>query len=210
MRVSSEAPPLHPSDDQTTEEVVVAQCHRLELERSVDVHVGRGSRRQDRLEERPEVLHWLIRLPSGHGELRGCVDHRELELLLVCIEIHEQIEDLVDHGVATLLRPIDLVDHEDGTKPVRERLLKDKPGLRHDPLDGVDEEEHPVHHPEHPLHLAPEVRVPRGVDELDARALPVYGGGLGEDRDPALPLQIPAVEDLVRNDLIRTQRSREA
>jgi hypothetical protein len=84
---------------------------------------------------------------------------------------------------------------------VLEGLLKDEPGLGHRPLGGVHQEEHAVRHRQHPLHLAAEVGVAGGVDQVDLHDLPGGGVGvvdgdvLGEDRDAPLALQGVGVEE---------------
>src|SRR5690606_10546376 len=45
----------------------------------------------------------------------------------------------------------------------------------------------------HPLHLAAEVRVPGGIDDVDAVAVPVDGGVLGQDGDAAFLFLVVAV-----------------
>lgn len=79
-----------------------------------------------------------------------------------------------------------------------QRFTQNKPRLRQWTLGGVDQQQHPVHHGQPALHLATEVRVPRGVYDIDygdgsIRVMAVHGGVLGQDGDALLPLQIARV-----------------
>ena len=51
--------------------------------------------------------------------------------------------------------------------PMRQRLGEHEAGLGQRPLGGVDQQEHAVHQAETALHLAAEVGVARGVDDVD-------------------------------------------
>jgi hypothetical protein len=57
----------------------------------------------------------------------------------------------------------------------------------------VDQQQHRVDHRQHALDLAAEIGVPRRVDDVDVRSLPLDRAVLGEDRDAALALQVVRV-----------------
>ena len=132
---------------------------------------------------------------------RRGVDEREVGEVIVGPEFEEQPEDLVEDLERPGVGAVDLVDDDHRQQPGLERLGKDEPGLGHRPLGGIDEDEGPVGHPQHPLHLAAEVGVAGGVDDVDLRPLPVNGDVLGEDRDPPLPLEVVGVEDPLAGEL---------
>src|SRR5690606_40765847 len=50
---------------------------------------------------------------------------------------------------------------------------------------GVDQQEYAVNHRQNALHLAAEVGVARGVDDVDAVVIPLQGGVLGQDGNAA-------------------------
>jgi len=95
------------------------------------------------------------------------VDDREVELLVGGSHRGQQIEDLVHHGMRTLLGAIDLVHDDQRTQTVRERLADHEARLGHHPLDRVDEQQHRIHQAEHAFHFAAEIRVARRVDEVN-------------------------------------------
>ena len=108
---------------------------------------------------------------------------------------HEQIEHLIEHPVWPRGGPIDFV-HDDHHLLVQgEGVAQHEARLGHRPLDRVDQEEHPVAHVEDALHLAAEVGVARGVDEVELVPLVADGRVLGHDGDAALALEVVAVHD---------------
>ena len=163
--------------------------------------------RDDRVEQRLEVLprHRLIaacRPDPGVG-----VEHGEPELLLGGIEIDEQVVDLVQHFLRPRIGPVDLVDHDDWREPALERLPKHEPRLGERPLRRVDEQHHAVHHRQGALHLAAEVGVPGCVDNVDQEVFVMDRGVLGENRDAALALEIGVVEGALGHPLVGPERA---
>ena len=158
-------------------------------------------RRRDALGQQVEE-HLEIRavghVLGGQGRLPGAgvaVHDRELDLLLVRAEIHEQlvhgVDDLRGPGVGT----VDLVDDADHRQPGLERLAQHEAGLGQRALAGVDEQQHAVDHRQAPLHLAAEVGVARRVDDVDGQIAVVDGGVLGQDGDAFLPFEVHRVHD---------------
>ena len=92
---------------------------------------------------------------------RVAVDDRELDLLLVGVEVEEQLVDLVDHLGDARVGPVDLVDDEDHRQPRLERLAQHEARLRQRALGGVDEQQDAVDHRQPALDLAAEVGVAR-------------------------------------------------
>ena len=165
----------------------------------------RRDRLEDRLEQRLEVvllghaavLGPLQRRAAGLG--RG-VDDRELDLVLVGVEVEEQLVGLVDDLGDARVRTVDLVDDQDDRHPGLERLAQHEAGLRQRPLGGVDQQQHAVDHRQPALDLAAEVGVARGVDDVDREPLAgghhvIDGRVLGQDRDALLPLEVVGVHD---------------
>jgi hypothetical protein len=105
-------------------------------------------------------------------------------------------------------RPIDLVDDDDRHAPQRERLAEHEARLRHGTVERIDDEQHTVDHAQDALHLATEVGVARGVDDVDLRFLPPNGSVLREDGDTALTLERVRVHDALGDDLVGLESSR--
>ena len=150
--------------------------------------------------------HALILRPVGGGRhpafLGRAVEDGEIELFLAGIERGEQIEDLVHDHRRPRIRPIHLVDHHDGLEADLERLGHDELGLRQRTLGGVHQDQRPVHHIEDALHLAAEIGVAGRVDDVDAGAVPVDRGHLGENGDAAFALQVVGIHRALRHPLV--------
>ena len=121
----------------------------------------------------------------------------KLDVVVAGVEVEEQLVDLVDDFVDAGVRRSTLLIDDDGGQVAGQRLGQHVAGLRHRAFGGVDQQQHTVDHGERPLDLAAEVGVTGGVDEVDPGALPLDGGGLGEDRDAPLALLVVGVHDAV-------------
>ena len=174
-RPALEAPPFDPADHEPADELVVVERHGLELQRPVDVDLRRRRVLDDGLEQRSQIRARLLRIQRGDSPFGGRVHDGEVELLVAGTHADQEVEDLVHDRVGALLRAIDLVDDEQRPQAVGQRLADDEARLGHHALDGVDEQQHRVHHAENALHLAAEVRVAGRVDEVDAHALELDG-----------------------------------
>ena len=67
---------------------------------------------------------------------------------------------------------------------------------------GVHNEDDTVYHLEDTLHLASEIRVSGGIDDIDLDSLIVNGSVFGQDGDAALALDIIGVHDTLRDLLV--------
>ena len=121
------------------------------------------------------------------------VEHGKVELVFAGVEIDEEVVDLVEHFLRAGVGPVDLVDHQDRRQLGLERLAEHVARLRQRPFAGVHQQHHAVHHLERALHLAAEVAVARGVDNVDLDVVVEDGGVLGQNGDAALALQVVGV-----------------
>ena len=122
--------------------------------------------------------------------------------MILSTQLNQKIKDLVDDGLDALVGAVNLVDDDDGLETQFEGLAEHELGLRHRALGGVHQQAAAVGHAEHPLDLAPEVGVARGVQDVN----PVIGvvervvvdrAVLCQDGDAALALERVAVHDQV-------------
>ena len=119
------------------------------------------------------------------------------------VRIQAQLRvDLLDHPLDVRRGKIDFVDDRDDRQVVLHREVEVGERLRLDALGGVDQKQHPFAGGERPRHLVGEIDVARRVDQVQGVAPAVLCAvgkrdDLALDRDPALPLDIHVVEDLV-------------
>ena len=194
-----------PPDRHAADVVVGRQVGDQQLER-VARRVGDGRRDLDeQVEERPQVRAGLGQVARRRAGLGVRVDDRELDLVLVGAEVHEQLVDVIEDHVRAGVAAVDLVDRDDDRQAPGHRLLEHVAGLGQRALGGVDEEEHRIDHQQRALDLAAEVGVAGRVDDVEADPGVVDGRLLGEDRDALLALEVARVHDPVDDRLVRAE-----
>ena len=136
------------------------------------------------------------------------VENRRVQLPRLLGELEQQVVRGLDRLGGLGVGAVDLVDDDDRLQAECERLAEHDPRLRHRPLGGVDQQQAAVRHPEHPLDLAAEVRVARGVDDVELDPVVANRRGLGEDRDPLLALEIVRIHDQLAHLLVGREDAR--
>ena len=123
-------------------------------------------------------------------------------MLVGGVERGEQVEHLIDHFDRPGVGAVDLVDDDDGLEPHLQRLGDHEFGLRQRAFGGVDQHQRAVDHVEDALDLAAEIGVARRVDDIDAGVFPDHRGGLGQDGDAALALEIVGIHGALDHALV--------
>ncbi len=185
----------HPADGEAADIGRRVEVRDERLQRMVGLE-GRGRDvLGDDPEQRLQVVPLDARVERGVPGPGVAVDDRELDLLLVGVEVQEELVDLVDDLFRTGVGPVDLVDDEHDRQAALECLAQHEASLRQRALARVDEEEDAVDHRERSLDLPAEVRVARRVDDVELHAPVADGGVLGEDRDALFSLEVHRVHD---------------
>ena len=183
-----------------------------EVERC-DEHLGRsfdGGRSgyilDDGVEHRRDVVGGLLPVVAHPSLLGGAVYGGEVELILTGVEIAHQVKHHFLHLLGAAVGLVDLVDHDHRLQSELYGFLKHEAGLRHRALESVDEKQTAVGHVEHTLHLAAEVGVSRGVDDVDLGVLVGNGDVLGEYRYASFTFEVVVVEDEFAGRLIVAEK----
>jgi hypothetical protein len=194
----AQRPVVDPADRQAPDVRRRVEVRHARLQRMAVLERRRGDRLHEQVEQRHEVAGEVgRRLGRRATGLGVAVDDREVDLVLVGIEVEEQLLDLVDDLVDARVGAVDLVDDEHDREARLERLAQHEPRLRQRALGRVDEQQDAVDHRHPALDLAAEVGMARRVDDVDLRPRVPDRRVLGEDRDPALALEIHRVHDPV-------------
>ena len=195
-RVDVEAPAFDAASEDPAEERVAIEQSREHPERAgVDLwprHVA-----DDRLEQRREIAVANIVGEPGIAGAAARVERREIELLVIGLEVEEQLEHLVEHLGGARVGAVDLVDDDDRLQSQGQGRAGDELGLRHRAFGRVDQQDHAIDHGENALDLGSEIGVAGRVDDVDARcrplAVPLNARALGEDGDSPLLLEVVRV-----------------
>src|SRR5204863_8670748 len=121
----------------------------------------------DRVEQRMEVFRLFFRRGLGDAELGVCIYDGEVELVLVCIQVNEQVVYLVQDLLDASVRTVDLINDHDLRQLRFERLHQDVSCLGKRTFAGIDEQHHAVDDLQCALDLAAEVAVTGRVDDVD-------------------------------------------
>ena len=136
------------------------------MQRLVGVALGRGDVADDGVKERVEVDARLVRAVACDALPRGAEERGRFKLLLGGVEVAHEVEDHFIDLLGSAVGFIDFVDNDDGLQSDFKCFLQHETCLRHGAFKGIDEEEAAVRHVENAFHLASEVGVSRGVDDV--------------------------------------------
>ena len=185
-----------PDGDAALVRVVIERADQ-QLGFAIAIDRRRGYFADDRFEQRAEIILEGVRRQAGASVPGDRIDDRELELIGIGGEFEEEILGERNDFVRTSRRAIELVHDHDRTQTKRQRLLQHRAGLRHRPLDRIDEQEAAIGHVEDALDLTAEVSVTGGVDDVDLVAAVGDRRVLGEHGDTALAFEIVGIHDQV-------------
>jgi hypothetical protein len=189
---------LDAADSDRSDVARVVERTDLHLKGTIEGYRGRRHGVDDHLEQRVHVRFVAIGFAARVTQCRRGIDDRKIQLFVGRAETIEQIESLVENPVGPRAVAINLVNDDDRAQTARERFLRDEPGLRHWPVDGIDQQEDGVDHRQNTFHFTAKVSMPRRVDDIDAVIAPVDRGILRQDGDPAFTFEVVAVKDALR------------
>ena len=159
---------------------------------------------------------------AGHvnRETKFVLLHFGVEPPRLCTDVSPQIKDIdirkqagIDGEMSlraawNLMRAVEidtLCIVDDERQVLLQSLLQNKAGLGHAALGCIDQQQNAVDHLQNALDLAAEVRVARGVDDVDLNAVVLAGAVLGQNRDAALTLDVAGVHDALGHLLVGTE-----
>ena len=198
---------LHAANAHAADEIVIVNAGNQHLQRLVRLALRRLHIFQDGVKQGLEVRAGgrIGPVIAGRAVTAGAEDHRAVQLLVGSTQVHQQLQNLVDDFRNAGVGAVDLVDRDDERQVLLQSLLQNKAGLGHAALGCIDQQQNAVDHLQNALDLAAEVRVARGVDDVDLNAVVLAGAVLGKDRDAALAFDIAGVHDALGDLLVRTE-----
>ena len=180
------------------------------LQRGIGVTVGGRNSFDDGLEQCREVIgstghtHSAHRATlTGNGRHDGKVQVVQMQTSGLG-EVKKEVLDLIEHLSGTGVLAIYLVDDHHHRQLSGQRLGQHVAGLRQGSLSGVNEQQDAVDNGQAPLHLATEIGMARGVNDVELVVPPPDGGLLGEDGYATLALLVIGIHDPIN--LLTTSR----
>ena len=206
------APEFDAAREDAAEIIVGFQRRNQHLERKLIAgecdRLGLGHVFDDELEQRIEILVLVLKFFHRPAIAARCIEIMKVELIVVCFQSQEQVEDRLQRFLRLRVMAVDLVDDDDGLETELQRLGKHEFGLRHDGLGRIDEQNYTVNHRKNALHLAAEVGMAGGVDNINMRAVPFDRRALGQNRNSTLALQVIGVHGALFHGLVLANRTR--
>ena len=161
----------------------------------------------DFFKQRNKVFSLNVGVERSRAVSRAAIHDRTVKLLFGGVELEQKLQHLVDDFLHSCVGAVDLIHHDNHGVTEFERLLQHEARLRHRSLVGVDKQHYAVDHFEYALHLAAEVRVSRGVDDVDFVVSVLYGRVLRKYGYAALALDVVAVHYALGYRLIGAERA---
>ena len=181
------------------------QCRDHHLQGTFLVALRRGNLLHDGLHERLEVIRIILHVIFGNAVPCRRIDDGELELVIIRIQLDEELQDFVIDVIHPLVRPVNLVDDDNGLEFLLQGLAQDVFCLGHGPFKGIHQKKHAVHHIEDALHLPAEIRMARRIDNIDFRSIIENGCILRQNRNAPLTLKVAGIHDAFLYLLVRSE-----
>ena len=96
-----------------TDEVIVIKCSYHELKRAFHITLWCRNLINQCFEQRFHVYSFIIPVGFGHTGTSRCVNHREVELIIISFKLHKQFKDFILNLFNTLVRTVDFIDNYD-------------------------------------------------------------------------------------------------
>ena len=163
---------------------------------------GSGNGVDNCLKERRHVLRFILRIPERVAVSCRGKDKGTVKLRVRCVQIHQKLQNLVNHLRGPCVRPVNFIDTDDHRKLQLQGLAEHKLGLGHRTLKGVYYQNDAVDHLENTLHLTAEIRMARRINDIDFDVLIGNCRIFGEDGNAALPFNVAGVHYALGHRLI--------
>src|SRR5690606_4885553 len=173
----------------------VVDRNDLQLQGAVGIVFSLRHVLENGVEKRTHVAASHIVGQACEARKARCIDNRKIQLLFGGSQLVKQIKGGVDDMVRAGTLPVNLVDHNDRFQTKAKCLACDESGLRHGAFNSVNQQEYAVNHGQHPFDFASEVRVSRGVNDVDVCTLVLDRTVFRQDGDATLFLDIARVHD---------------
>ena len=195
LLVHTDGAVLHLADTDTAHELIVVNGGHQHLCGGLRITLRCRDVVQNRIKERLHIYIRILHLVLGKASLGGSEKEGAVQLLIGSIEVHHELQHLVHNLLRSCLGLIDLVDDHQHRQTQIQGTLQHEACLGHGPLEGIHQKDGTVYHLQNTLHLTAEVRMARGIHDIDLDTLVTDGRVLGQNGNASLPLNGVGVHD---------------
>ncbi len=195
LLVHADGAVLHLADTDTAHELIVVNGGHQHLCGGLRITLRCRDVVQNRIKKRLHVYIRILHLVLGKAGLGGSEKEGAVQLLIGSVEVHHELQHLIHNLLRSRLGLVDLVDDHQHRQTQIQGTLQHEACLGHGTLEGIHQKDGTVYHLQDTLHLAAEVRMARGIHDIDLDALVADGRVLGQNGNASLPLNGVGVHD---------------
>ena len=192
----------HPPHADPADVVAVIDSGYQHLCRTLRISFRCGNIIQDCIKQRPQILSRVLHVQRCGSSPCGYIQDGVFDRRFIRFQIDQQIQNLIDHFFTPGVRPVHLVDHDQNLQLQFQRLLQHKAGLRHGSFKAVHQQQHAVHHLQHPFDLSAEICMPGGIDNVNFGFSVMHGSIFTQNGDAPLPFQVVGIHHAVHHLLV--------
>ena len=149
----------------------------------------------DGLHQRNQIVIIIIHAVLCNTITGSGINNREIQLVIISIQLHKELQDLIVNIINALVWAVNLVDNNDRLQLLLKSLSQNVLGLRHRTLKGIYQQQNTINHVQYTLNLAAEISMARGINNIYLGALIHDSSILGKNSNTALTLQIARVHN---------------
>ena len=190
---------LHAAHGQTAKEAGVFEGSNLEERFTVRIALRSRDAFDNLVHQDAEVAIRVFKFGAANALTATAEDLVKVELFFRCIEFAEQVKDLVQSEERVAAVAVDLVHDDNRGKTELQSLLRHKAGLGHRAFECVNHQDNAIDSAQNAFHLATEVSMPRGIDDVHAVSLVHHARVLGEDGNAAFAFEVIGVHHAVHD-----------
>ncbi len=99
---------------------------------------------QNRIKQRIEIYEFIFESDFRFTITTDCIDHREIELRVICSKFKEKFEHFIVDSMRICCRLIKFVEYDDRVETKFKRFLKYETSLRHRAFLCINNQNHTV------------------------------------------------------------------
>ena len=216
-----------PAYTETTDIVIISECAYLQLQRFIPQIRIRRTVFRDRFKERFDIvfivtLEVLVDLLAAAFDFNAlevfriiydnalscyAVKDREIELLVVRVEVHKKFIYFIDDFFYSGVLFVEFIYQEDRVESLFQRLIEHETCLRHRSLAAVHEQYDRIHSLHDTLDLRRKVSMSRCIDNINFHIIMHHRTILRIDRDASFSLYSVAVHNAVDHFFVFTKNA---